>query len=1371
MLQKIGNDLSAREFLSQAKFYEGYSRFNTEKGRYENWTEAVDRVMNMHKTKYAHLVGNPEFDSMIARITDAYKEKLFLGAQRALQFGGEQLLKHEMRLYNCFSPETKFVTNVGMKSFLDFKDGDETTVLTHTGNWRVAKIKKFGKQPIKRITFTKGNGEYNILATENHRWILYDGSETTKLKEGDRLYKEPKSFELFSWENSTPEEKLYWVYGFVYGDGTVTNNGHSMVRLCGHDKKYEERFLELGFKTSSSSSLDGDIMAFTGTYKKTLPDPEKDSIELLRAFVRGYMDADGSKNIQLKSNGSKFVGIQSSNPESIEFIRKVFPIVGVNIISEKDLTGQKTNYGIRPYTILFRTNDSSGSKYNSGWKVKSITESGTDDVWCLEVEDDHSFVLEGGIVTGNCSGSYADRPAFFNEFFYILLCGAGAGYSVQKHHIAKLPAIKPRTRHVRTHVIEDSIEGWADALAALMSSFFVGGGVMPQYEGKCVYFDPSLVRRKGSMISGGFLAPGPKPLIDALFKVEAILNERAQFGFLRPIDVYDISCHVADAVLSGGVRRAATICLFSPDDTEMLNAKTGNWYNLEPQRARSNNSMVLLRNQVTLEFFLKTMESVKQFGEPGFIFVDDLEQVFNPCVEISFFPQIDGESGWQQCVAGNTKLLTNDGVVDIQDVVDKNIEIWNGENWSFVKPFKTGENRELYRVYFGDGSFLDATSNHKFLVKNRFEKIFREVMTKDLNNENEKYTLSVPRPNVKWNGGTISEKNAYNFGFILGDGNVAKRENGKIRKPKANIGGKYIDADFPLTNGHYSDILKYGIKNYYFNDFSDNDNTFAYRLKYELGLPKEIFAWDLQSIYSFFAGWIDTDGCITKSKTYRIYGREDKIRDGQLLLTKLGIISSVNKMSSSGTTTNKGIRNQDVWYLQIQPNGVMFSTKSDGPLEKTSYNKKGKYQTIVKIEKLDGLHDTFCFNEENLHQGVFNNVLTKQCNLVEGNGAAIKSKEDFFRMCRVAAELGTIQAGYTNFKYVSDATRRITEREALLGVSLTGWMNSPDILLNADTLRKGVEIIMETNKKVAKLLGINPAARATCVKPSGNASTLLGCAPATQGEHSERYLRISQMNKDTPVAKLMVEKNPYMIEESVWSEGKTDYVIMWPVIAPKGSKFKDDLHGTKFLENVKFIQDNWIKPGVNLDLCVNPKINHHNVSNTVTVKNDDWENVAKFVYENREYFAGISFISETGDKDYAQAPFTAVLTPSQIVKKYGDAALFASGLIVDSRNGFRDLWDACNIAINNGVPAGELKDTQSEWIRRFHKFADNFFDGDLKKTEYCMKDVDLLHKWNKIQQTIVPVDFNEHFDQQIMIDVDTMGALACSGPNGSCDIK
>lgn len=738
MLQKIGNDFSAREFLSQAKFYEGYSRFNTEKGRYENWTEAVDRVMNMHKTKYAHLVGNPEFDSMIARITDAYKEKLFLGAQRALQFGGEQLLKHEMRLYNC-------------------------------------------------------------------------------------------------------------------------------------------------------------------------------------------------------------------------------------------------------------------------------------------------------------SGSYADRPAFFNEFFYILLCGAGAGYSVQKHHIAKLPAIKPRSRHVRTHVIEDSIEGWADALAALMSSFFVGGGVMPQYEGKCVYFDPSLVRRKGSMISGGFLAPGPKPLIDALFKVEAILNERAQFGFLRPIDVYDISCHVADAVLSGGVRRAATICLFSPDDTEMLNAKTGNWYNLEPQRARSNNSMVLLRNQVTLEFFLKTMESVKQFGEPGFIFVDDLEQVFNPCVEISFFPQIDGESGWQQC------------------------------------------------------------------------------------------------------------------------------------------------------------------------------------------------------------------------------------------------------------------------------------------------------------------------------------------NLVEGNGAAIKSKEDFFRMCHVAAELGTIQAGYTNFKYVSDATRRITEREALLGVSLTGWMNSPDILLDADTLRKGVEIIMETNKKVAALLGINPAARATCVKPSGNASTLLGCAPATQGEHSERYLRISQMNKDTPVAKLMVEKNPYMIEESVWSEGKTDYVIMWPVIAPKGSKFKDDLHGTKFLENVKFIQDNWIKPGVNLDLCVNPKINHHNVSNTVTVKNDDWENVAKFVYENREYFAGISFISETGDKDYAQAPFTAVLTPSQIVKKYGDAALFASGLIVDSRNGFRDLWDACNIAINNGVPAGELKDTQSEWIRRFHKFADNFFGGDLKKTEYCMKDVDLLHKWNKIQQTIVPVDFNEHFDQQIMIDVDTMGAVSCSA--GVCELK
>ena len=163
----------------------------------------------------------------------------------------------------------------------------------------------------------------------------------------------------------------------------------------------------------------------------------------------------------------------------------------------------------------------------------------------------------------NCTSSYADRPAFFGEFFYILLCGAGAGFSVQEHHVAKLPQISQRTKQAKGYIVEDSIEGWASALDVLMSSYFVGGGKHEDYEGRRVFFDLSQIRPKGAKISGGFKAPGPEGLRRALDKIEYMLQglvmDTKESVNLRPINVYDICMHAADAVLSGGVRRSATI--------------------------------------------------------------------------------------------------------------------------------------------------------------------------------------------------------------------------------------------------------------------------------------------------------------------------------------------------------------------------------------------------------------------------------------------------------------------------------------------------------------------------------------------------------------------------------------------------------------------------------------------------------------------------------------------------------------------------------------------------------------------------------------------------------------------------------------------
>lgn len=640
----------------------------------------------------------------------------------------------------------------------------------------------------------------------------------------------------------------------------------------------------------------------------------------------------------------------------------------------------------------------------------------------------------------NCTSTYADRPRFFSELFYVLLCGAGAGFSVQKHHVEKLPNLAERKKQAKGWIVEDSVEGWADALGALMSSYFVGGGQFPEMEGRKVYFDLNQVRPKGAMINGGFKAPGPEPLRRALDKIEHILQTIVLSGrdTLKPIEVYDIAMHAADAVLAGGVRRSATICLFSPEDEEMINAKTGNWFIDNPQRGRSNNSAVIVRSEITREEFKKIMGSIKEFGEPGFFFVEDRDITTNPCVEIGMYPQIDGESGWQGC------------------------------------------------------------------------------------------------------------------------------------------------------------------------------------------------------------------------------------------------------------------------------------------------------------------------------------------NLTEINGGKCTSQDEFFKACRAGAILGTLQAGYTDFKYLTETSKRIFEREALLGVSVTGWMNNPDVLFDEETQRQGAEIVKSVNKEVAALIGINPAARTTCVKPSGNASVLLETASGIHAEHSARYLRHIQLNKETEVGQLLAKTNPYMVEESVWSANGTDYCVAFPIITPEGSLYREELYGRALLEKVSTVQNNWVEAGTNVELCANPKT-RHNVSNTVTVLPHMWNEVEDYVFENRHSFAGISFLAGMGDKDFAQAPMTEVLTEDQIVAKYGKAALFASGLIVDTRKqGFRDLWEATQIAQTPPEYQGEVSDLRAEWIRRFNKFADNYFMGDLKETEYCLKDVFLLHKWEKIQQNIQSVDFSSELDEKRFTEIDTMGAIACQG--GACEI-
>jgi ribonucleoside-triphosphate reductase len=660
----------------------------------------------------------------------------------------------------------------------------------------------------------------------------------------------------------------------------------------------------------------------------------------------------------------------------------------------------------------------------------------------------------------NCTVVHVCRPEVFQEVFYLGLCGCGVGASLLLPFVNCLPKIQLRSLGTKTFIVEDSIEGWADALGVLMSSYMQDDQPFPEYAGYEIKFDYSQIRENGAYISGGFKAPGPTGLKNSLEKIEKILEQwiRNEGDTIRPILAYDIICHASDAVLSGGVRRSALSMIVDPNDEEMILAKTGTWRQDNPQRARSNNSVLIPRKSGTREFFDKIVNLNYGDNDIGFVFCNTWFDVFNPCFEIGFTP---------------------------------------------------------------------------------------------------------------------------------------------------------VDT--------YEDITK-----------------------------------------------IDYD----------------QLQDWTM-------------------------ENQDLFGIQM-------------------------------------------------------------CNLNEINAEKCQTEEQFLRACKDAAILGTLQAGYTDFPYLGKRTESLVRREALLGISITGWMNNPK-LFNPELLRKGAQVVIDANKDVAKKIGINQAARTTCVKPSGNASVVLGTASGIHPEHSERYFRIMQLNKFSDTATWLTQHMPFLLEESVWSANKTDYVVFVPITNPKDGLFKKDMKGVKHLELIRMVQQNWIVPGTVRELGICPET-VHNCSCTVII--DNQQDIINYIWDNRADFTAISFISDYGDKDFNQAPFTSVLTAEEIFAEYGKAALFASGLIVDGLHYFdNNLWQACDSLLNKDIPITGTREQvmlKKYWLKRAQQFAKNYFKNDLRRMVYCLKEVHLCHKWETISRQMREVDFGDILKKPEFKNVSEYGAMSCSG--GACEI-
>ena len=488
----------------------------------------------------------------------------------------------------------------------------------------------------------------------------------------------------------------------------------------------------------------------------------------------------------------------------------------------------------------------------------------------------------------NCAYLPIDHIESFNEIMFLLLGGTGVGYSVQNHHVEKLPPItKPYTKRTRRFLIGDSIEGWADAIKVLMKSY------LGDKRSSRIEFDYSDIRPKGALlVTSGGKAPGPQPLKECIVKITGVLDSKEEADTLSTLEVHDIVCHIADAVLAGGIRRAALISLFSADDDRMIGAKTGHWWEENPQRGRANNSAVLMRHKITKEFFMDLWKRVELSGsgEPGIYFNNDKDWGTNPCCEIALRP------------------------------------------------------------------------------------------------------------------------------------------------------------------------------------------------------------------YQF-------------------------------------------------------------------------------------------------------------------------------CNLCEVNASDIESQEDLNNRVKAAAFIGTLQAGYTDFHYLREIWQQTTEKDALIGVSMTG-IGSGTVL--GYDMKKAASAVKRENARVAKLIGINPAARCTTVKPAGTTSLALGTSSGIHAWHNDYYIRRIRVGKNESMYKYLIKNHPELVEDEYFRPHDTA-VIGIPQKAPEGSILRDE-SPFDLLERIKKVATEWVQPGHRKGS------NTHNVSATISLKQEEWKYAGDWMWDNRDCYNGLSVLPYDGGT-YTQAPF------------------------------------------------------------------------------------------------------------------------------------
>ena len=375
-------------------------------------------VQNSNANVDEYSFGGRKFEAAGVLLKDIAREK-YISPEVWEAFKQNRIYIHDMDNYaigmhNCCRRDTKFITDKGVYSFNDFNDGDEVIVKTHNNNWKKAKVLKLGKQMLNKITLCRGHNIQEEYFTANHRWILADGSITENIKLGDKLYKAP-TYTIFNFDTATENEKKMWCVGFILGDGVEcnrwshgkkTDEKYIRLRLCGNKIKYVENFniLNQHIATLENGDLYLTFSSLSSMHKQ-LPDLSLLSITEKQALFEGLYAADGNHT------GTN-MAITTTSEEVASFIEDIVPSLGYYILQNKDLTGKETNFGKRGFTKQYNFIQQSNKYY---WTVIDIEKYQEEDVWCLDVEDDHSFILPNGVVTGNCL--FVDFEKLFKEGF------------------------------------------------------------------------------------------------------------------------------------------------------------------------------------------------------------------------------------------------------------------------------------------------------------------------------------------------------------------------------------------------------------------------------------------------------------------------------------------------------------------------------------------------------------------------------------------------------------------------------------------------------------------------------------------------------------------------------------------------------------------------------------------------------------------------------------------------------------------------------------------------------------------------------------------------------------------------------------------